>query len=174
MLLSYWQKTKKFFLLKLGIEMKSTIRNKIKISKCGIDFQRRFILQLGYELIELVSYDTGEVAETWVNSKGNKVIFEVVDNEKMHWSSQIIDEIIDCWAELRSIKNFLMSDNEVINLSSNKEQTPWERYELMERELMEESIWGSEIKNIIFRDDIDLSVLSFVLLDDEDKRMLLN
>ena len=132
---------------------------------------QRLLVKLGLELAEVVEYDGGETYEIWSRPDGSQqTIIKAMEDQIASYNA-IVAEIIDCWFELRAIKD-LLTGEEVEIAVPEKHQTPYEKFlEIMHNQKAELAD-AMEVLPQIFGKDPDLELLSFYELDEDTRQAL--
>ena len=134
---------------------------------------QKILVTLGLELIEVIEYDAGEMYEVWSSPTTNQQIIIKVSEEQIANSSAIVTEIIDCWFELRAIKELLTAEDVEIAIPE-KIKTPHEKFTDVVQNSKAELAEAFEVLPQIFGKEPDLELLSYYELDEDTRRALQN
>ena len=130
-------------------------------------------MKTGYSLDEILEYDNGTVYECWSNrDTGTSITLDVVSDDTPGMD-QVVAEIIDCWLELRAIRNLLTAVDEQPALPEINPPSAHERLMAQVEEWEADSAAEQEILTMIFGENLDLTLLSFLSLDENDREALL-
>lgn len=132
---------------------------------------QRLLLKLGLELAEVVEYDGGEAYEIWSRPDDSQQIIIKVIDDQIASSNAIVAEIIDCWFELRAIKD-LLTGEEVEIAVPKKFRTPYEKFLEIMYDQKAELSYAMEVLPQIFGKDPDFELLSFYELDESTRQAL--
>lgn len=132
---------------------------------------QKILFTLGLELIEVIQYDAGEMYEVWSSSTINQQIIIKVSEQLISNSSEIVTEIIDCWFELRAIRDLLTSEEVAIAIPE-KSKTPHEKFTDILQNQQAKLADAFEVLPQIFGKEPDLELLSYYELDDDTRRAL--
>ena len=151
---------------------KTSFKDIIKVSNSNLEDFQSILTKSSYSLDEIYEYDDGRVYQHWSNNAGNTVIIDVshapVDN-----SDCIINEIIDCWLELRAIRNALEIEEDPVNLKKVENISAFDQLMANIHECETEMHSDSAFYQLLQRGEVDAAVLSFYNLDDEIRRAVL-
>ena len=78
-----------------------------KISVSNREATQKLLLQAGFELDEIWDHDNGDNYEVWSQPTTKKQIVLELSRPEEHNISDVVSEIIDCWLELRAIRDLL-------------------------------------------------------------------
>ena len=152
---------------------KNNFKNSIKVASTEIDQIHQLLVKLSFSLEEIRNYDDGRYFQTWSNPDTKQTVELDIETEKKADISDVVTELVDCWHELREIKNALI-DDDLCLLNSETPSSPHEqlmlKMRLWEQELEEEK----DSLSIIFSDNVDPALLGFYDLDEETREALLN
>ena len=143
-----------------------------KISASNREATQKMLLQAGFELHEIWEHDSGDNYEVWSQPKTNKQIVLDLSRPEEHNISDVVSEIIDCWFELRAIRD-LLSANEPELLTRSNNLTAHEIF--LEKVEEQKSDLSDAIPTLqlIFGQEPDLELLSFFDLDERTKNAIL-
>ena len=152
---------------------KSKVNLEYTIQEENLSNIQKLLLDFGYDLLEIWNHDDGKNYEIWIsNDKITEVKLNVIFLERDASRSDIVNEVIDLWFELREINNTLKEnlDFENNNLIDNK--TPIERFN--ERVDQMSQNWSEDKVNNLFlyKEEIDPIVLTYLSLDGEERRAI--
>ena len=87
---------------------KSKVNLEYTIQEENLSNIQKLLLDLGYDLLEIWDHDDGKNYEIWIsNDKITEVKLNVIFLERDASRSDIVNEVIDLWFELREINNTL-------------------------------------------------------------------
>ena len=143
-----------------------------KISASNREATQKMLLQAGFELHEIWEHDSGDNYEVWSQPKTNKQIVLDLSRPEEHNISDVVSEIIDCWLELRAIRDLLSaSEPELLTRSNNLTA-----HEIFLEKLEEQRSDLSDAiptLQLVFGHEPDLELLSFFDLDERTKNAIL-
>lgn len=145
----------------------------VKIKSSQLESIQATLMKAGYSLDEILEYDNGTVYECWSNQDSGKSITLDITSDDTPGMDQVITEIIDCWLELRAIRNLLTAGDEQPTLPEINPPSAHERLMAQVEEWEADSAGEQEILTMIFGENLDLTLLSFLSLDDDDREALL-
>ena len=145
----------------------------VKIKSSQLESIQTTLMKTGYSLDEILEYDNGTVYECWSNQDSGKSITLDITSDDTPGMDQVITEIIDCWLELRAIRNLLTAGDEQPTLPEINPPSAHERLMAQVEEWEADSAGEQEILTMIFGENLDLTLLSFLSLDDDDREALL-
>ena len=154
------------------MNIQSIFQNIIKVSTCELEKYQFILEKCGYSLDEITDYDDGRTYQKWSTKVGVDVILDIQQNTDDRYGT-IVSEIIDCWVELRAIRNALEVDknDELITVQPNTSA---------QTQLMEKiSDWEKEIREdeamykMMIKGEIDTAIVAYYLLDKEAQKAVL-
>ena len=150
----------------------TSFKDIIKVSSSNLEAFQSILTKSSYSLDEIYEYDDGRVYQHWSNNVGNTVIIDVshtpVDN-----SDRIINEIIDCWLELRAIRNALEIEEDPVSLKRVENISAFDQLMANIYECEIEMQSNDAFYQLLQRGEVDAAVLSFYNLDDEIRQAVL-
>ena len=145
----------------------------VKIKGSQLESIQATLTKTGYSLDELLEYDNGTVYECWSNQdSGTSITLDITSDDTPGMDS-VVSEIIDCWLELRAIRNLLTAEDEQPALPEINPPSAHERLMAQVEEWEADSEAEKEVLTLIFGENLDLHLLSFLSLDDNDRKALL-
>ena len=144
----------------------TSFRDIIKDSSSYLEGFQSVLTKSGHSLDEICEYDDGRVYQCWSNSTGNTVIIDVSDTPADNME-RIINEIIDCWLELRAIRNALEIDEDTVSLKKIDTISAFDQLLANIYECETEMQGNDAFYQLLKRGEVDAAVLSFYNLDDE-------
>ena len=143
-----------------------------KISVTELEACQSVLVNSGHSLEEIYDYDDGRTYQHWRNDDGNRVIIDV---SKAHAdnSEGIIAEIIDCWLELRAIRNALEIEEEPVTLKIEQNISAFDQLMANIHECETEMHEDDAFYQLLKRGEVDAAILSFYNLDDEIRQAVL-
>ena len=152
---------------------KSKVTLEYTIQEENLIKMQKFLLDLGYELLRIIDFDDSAKHEIWLsNDKAKEVKLNVIPLESDASRSDIVNEVIDLWFELREINNTLKENLDFEDSMVLDNKTPIEKFN--ERVLQMSQNWSEdEVNNLfLYKEDIDPMVLTYLSLDGEDRRAI--
>ena len=150
----------------------TSFKDIIKVSSSNLEAFHSILTKSSYSLDEIYEYDDGRVYQHWSNNAGNTVIIDVshapADN-----SDRIINEIIDCWLELRAIRNALEIEEDPVSLKRVENISAFDQLMANIYECETEMQSNDSFYQLLQRGEVDAAVLSFYNLDDEIRQAVL-
>ena len=151
---------------------KNTSKNIIKVNASKLDQIQKILVQQDFSLDEILNYENGSHFQTWSNSSSeNKIVLDIeTDNET--GLADVVAELVDCWHELRAIKNALVEDELVMT----NYRDPVSAHEQLMSKVRS---WETELEeekdslSFLFNDNVDPALLGFYDLDEETRQALL-
>jgi len=148
------------------------LKDIIKASSSDLKAFQSVLTKSGHSLDEICEYDDGRVYQCWSNNAGNTVIIDVVKTSSEN-SDLIIDEIIDCWLELRAIRNALEIEEDPVSLKRVENISAFDQLMANIYECETEMQSNDAFYQLLQRGEVDAAVLSFYNLDDEIRQAVL-
>jgi len=148
------------------------LKDIIKASSSDLKAFQSVLTKSGHSLDEICEYDDGRVYQCWSNNAGNTVIIDVVKTSSEN-SDLIIDEIIDCWLELRAIRNALEIEEDPVSLKRGENISAFDQLMANIYECEIEMQSNDAFYQLLQRGEVDAAVLSFYNLDDEIRQAVL-
>ena len=152
---------------------KSKVTLEYTIQEENLTKMQKFLLDLGYELLRIIDFDDSAKHEIWIsNDKAKEVKLNVIPLESDASRSDIVNEVIDLWFELREINNTLKENLDFEDSMVLDNKTPIEKFN--ERVLQMSQNWSEdEVNNLfLYKEDIDPMVLTYLSLDGEERRAI--
>tara|TARA_E500000178_G_scaffold43787_1_gene39160 strand:- start:66 stop:551 length:486 start_codon:yes stop_codon:yes gene_type:complete len=152
---------------------KSKVTLEYTIQEENLIKMQKFLLDLGYELLRIIDFDDSAKHEIWLsNDKAKEVKLNVIPLESDASRSDIVNEVIDLWFELREINNTLKENLDFEDSMVLDNKTPIEKFN--ERVLQMSQNWSEdEVNNLfLYKEDIDPMVLTYLSLDGEERRAI--
>ena len=143
-----------------------------KINIVNLEATQKLLSLAGFELDEIWEHDSGDYYEVWSQPKNCKQIVLEVMKLAEHDISDVVSEIIDCWFELREIKELLSANEPELSLKAN-ELTAYERFlaEVKDQKITLASTLPT--LRLVFGQEPDVELLSFFELDENTKNAIL-
>ena len=131
------------------------------------------LTKMGFSPREILEYDNGTVYECWSNrDTGTSVTLDVASDDAP-CTDRVVAEIIDCWLELRAIRNLLTAEDDQPGLPEINPPSAHERLMAQVEEWQADSDAEKEVLELVFGKNLDLPLLSFLSLDEDDREALL-
>ena len=123
--------------------------------------------KLNFELYEIWTADDNDEIEVWKNINLNETVeLKIISHEEENNTSKIVSELIDLWVELRAIREiFEEEDNQIYTKTITKSSIEIFNDNLKE---MEDS-WEDNNFKSLFKENVDPTLLTYLVLDDEIK-----
>ena len=131
---------------------------------------QKFLLEMGFELLEIWNLDSGVEYEIWENKlTKSRTKVNIVEKENFQDASrqEVVNEIIDLWYELRAIRE--MFDDEQYHFTNSSSETAYDRYKKLVEYLVGEEEGDEKAWRFIYNTVIDPETLAYLELDKEDK-----
>lgn len=131
---------------------------------------QKFLLEMGFELLEIWNLDSGVEYEIWENKiTKSRTKVNIVEKENFQDASrqEVVNEIIDLWYELRAIRE--MFDDEQYHFTNSNGETAYDRYKKLVEYLVGEEEGDEKAWRFIYNTVIDPETLAYLELDKEDK-----
>ena len=127
----------------------------------------KLLNKLNFELYEIWTADDNDEIEVWKNINLNETVeLKIISNEEDNNTSKIVSELIDLWVELRAIREiFEEEDNQIYTKTITKSSIEIFNDNLKE---MEDS-WEDNNFKSLFKENVDPTLLTYLVLDDEIK-----
>lgn len=147
-----------------------TTENEIQTNNLQRNKTQKFLLEIGFELLEIWNKDSGEEFEIWehkITKSRTKVNIIDIENNKDASRQEVVNEIIDLWYELRAIRE--MFDDEQYHLTSFNKETAYDRYNKLVEYLVGEKERDKKAWRFVYNTVIDPETLAYLELDKDDK-----
>ncbi len=148
-------------------------KNLIKIKVSQLEAIRSTLALTGFSLQEILEYDGGAVYERWLNSKTDQEVTLDINEDDTPNMSRLIDEVIDCWLELREIRELLSEPDEQTVSPNLDPMSPHDRFMSNLDDWKGECETEKELLKLIFGENLDVALLSFYALDQDERDALL-
>ena len=126
----------------------------------------KLLNKLNFELYEIWTSDDNDEIEVWKNINLNETVELKIISHEDNNTSKIISELIDLWVELRAIREiFEEEDNQIYTKTITKSSIEIFNDNLKE---MEDS-WEDNNFKSLFKENVDPTLLTYLVLDDEIK-----
>ena len=145
----------------------------VKIKSSQLESIQTTLMKTGYSLGEILEYDNGTIYECWTNEDSGKSITLDITSDDTPGMDRVVTEIIDCWLELRAIRSLLTTEDEQPALPEINPPSAHERLMAQVEEWEADNAAEREILTMIFGENLDLTLLSFLSLDENDREALL-
>ena len=145
----------------------------VKIKSSQLESIQTTLMKTGYSLGEILEYDNGTIYECWTNEDSGKSITLDITSDDTPGMDRVVTEIIDCWLELRAIRSLLTTEDEQPALPEINPPSAHERLMAQVEEWEADNAAEQEILTMIFGENLDLTLLSFLSLDENDREALL-
>ena len=161
---------------RINMENSLKLQNKtFHIKKSNLNNVHKFLLQLEFELFEVWTNDNVNEEEIWKKKQTDEILrLKICQNDHRNNNiSKIISEMIDLWHELRGIRELLEFDS--IDNYIYEKPVFKTSFQIFNENLKEmEENWEENDFKQLFKEDIDPSILTYVMLDDDEKFALTN
>jgi hypothetical protein len=169
---NFWAKGKKFLKKEKDMLFHNTLKNIVKVTSSKLEQVQKMLVQLDFSLDEIMNYDNGAHYQSWSNpSSGQHVLLDIQEDSQTDLDN-VIEEIIDCWHELREIKNVLSDDYETIP-SGQPDPLPHDQLCADIQEWESDMSDENDSLHLIFNGKIDTALLCFYNLDEDTRLALL-
>ena len=139
----------------------------LSVTKENFNNIHKLLNKLNFELYEIWTADDNDEIEVWKNINLNETVeLKIISHEEDNNTSKIISELIDLWVELRAIREiFEEEDNQIYTKTITKSSIEIFNDNLKE---MEDS-WEDNNFKSLFKENVDPTLLTYLVLDDEIK-----
>ena len=139
----------------------------LSVTKENCNNIHKLLNKLNFELYEIWTADDNDEIEVWKNINLNETVeLKIISHEEDNNTSKIISELIDLWVELRAIREiFEEEDNQIYTKTITKSSIEIFNDNLKE---MEDS-WEDNNFKSLFKENVDPTLLTYLVLDDEIK-----
>ena len=152
--------------------MQNALQNIIKTTANELEKFQLILEKSGYSLDEILEFDDGQLYQKWSAVDGHQLILDILPTQP-NQSEQIISEIIDCWLELRAIRNILEIETDSNIPQLEKETSAFqeliENIDSWEKEMQEDSA----MYKLMIKGEIDTALLAYYTLDEKTKQAVL-
>ena len=152
--------------------MQNALQNIIKTTANELEKFQLILEKSGYSLDEILEFDDGQLYQKWSTIDGRQLTLDILSTQP-NQSEQIISEIIDCWLELRAIRNTLEieTDSNIPQLekATSAFQELIENIDSWEKEMQEDSA----MYKLMIKGEIDTALLAYYTLDEKTKQAVL-
>jgi len=145
----------------------------VKIKSSQLESIQTTLTKTGFSLDEILEYDNGTVYECWSNRDSGTSITLDVASDDTPGMDRVVAEIIDCWLELRAIRNLLTAVDEQPALPEINPPSAHERLMAKAREWEADSDAEKAVIELVFGKNLDLPLLSFLSLEEDEREALL-
>ena len=137
---------------------------------------QKILMAATFELEEIWTPDDNDEFQIWSNPKNNTVIeVKVVSDEKDATRKDVVNEIIDVWYEVRSIREVFDSLlEEESDFESYKKEDFYLNFENKVKATQIEWEQNKEKMNFLYKNKIDPRVLTYLSMDDDEKSRIIN
>mgnify|MGYP001354912364 FL=1 len=137
---------------------------------------QKILMAASFELEEIWTPDDDDEFQIWSNPKNNTVIeVKVVSDEKDATRKDVVNEIIDVWYEVRSIREvFDALLEEESDFVTYKEEDFYSNFENKVKAAQIEWEQDKEKMNFLYKNKIDPRVLTYLSMDDDEKARIIN
>ena len=137
---------------------------------------QKVLMAANFELEEIWTPDDGDEIQIWLNAENNTFIeIKVVNERKDATRQEVVNEIIDVWHEVRSIREVfdsLLSEDDLLPVS--EEETQLQKFENKVKETKLEWEENKEKMNFLYKNKIDPRVLTYLSMDEDEKARIIN
>ena len=152
--------------------MQNALQNIIKTTANELEKFQLILEKSGYSLDEILEFDDGQLYQKWSTNDGHQLTLDVLPTQP-NQSEHIISEIIDCWLELRAIRNTLETKTDSNIPQLEKEPSAFqeliENIDSWEKEMQEDSA----MYKLMIKGEIDTALLAYYTLDEKTKQAVL-
>ena len=152
--------------------MQNALQNIIKTTANELEKFQLILEKSGYSLDEILEFDDGQLYQKWSTIDGRQLTLDILSTQP-NQSEQIISEIIDCWLELRAIRNTLETETDSNSPQHEKETSAFqeliENINRWEKEMQEDSA----MYKLMIKGEIDTALLAYYTLDEKTKQAVL-
>ena len=152
--------------------IQNALQNIIKTTANELEKFQLILEKSGYSLDEIIEFDDGQLYQKWSAVDGHQLTLDILPTQP-NQSEQIISEIIDCWLELRAIRNTLEIETDSNIPQLEKETSAFqeliENIDSWEKEMQEDSA----MYKLMIKGEIDTALLAYYTLDEKTKQAVL-
>ena len=152
--------------------IQNALQNIIKTTANELEKFQLILEKSGYSLDEIIEFDDGQLYQKWSAVDGHQLTLDILPTQP-NQSEQIISEIIDCWLELRAIRNTLETETDSkipqLEKETSASQELIENIHSWEKEMQEDSA----MYKLMIKGEIDTALLAYYTLDEKTKQAVL-
>ena len=152
--------------------IQNALQNIIKTTANELEKFQLILEKSGYSLDEIIEFDDGQLYQKWSAVDGHQLTLDILPTQP-NQSEQIISEIIDCWLELRAIRNTLETETDSNIPQLEKEISAFqeliETIDSWEKEMQEDSA----MYKLMIKGEVDTALLAYYTLDEKTKQAVL-
>ena len=152
--------------------IQNALQNIIKTTANELEKFQLILEKSGYSLDEIIEFDDGQLYQKWSAVDGHQLTLDILPTQP-NQSEQIISEIIDCWLELRAIRNTLETETDSnipqLEKETSASQELIENIHRWEKEMQEDSA----MYKLMIKGEIDTALLAYYTLDEKTKQAVL-
>ena len=158
------------------MEIKMERKKYLAVTPNRLAETQKILMAASFELEEIWTPDDDDEFQIWSNPKNNTVIeVKVVSDEKDATRKDVVNEIIDVWYEVRSIREvFDALLEEESDFVSYKEEDFYSNFENKVKAAQIEWEQDKEKMNFLYKNKIDPRVLTYLSMDDDEKARIIN
>ena len=160
----------------LNMEIKMKRKKYLAVTPDRLAETQKILMAATFELEEIWTPDDDDEFQIWSNPKNNTVIeVKVVSDEKDATRKDVVNEIIDVWYEVRSIREvFDALLEEESDFVTYKEEDFYSNFENKVKAAQIEWEQDKEKMNFLYKNKIDPRVLTYLSMDDDEKARITN
>ena len=144
--------------------------HKISTLKTKLSDVQITLIAFDFELLEIRTPDEGSEKEIWFNQSKNKTVEVTIIIDEGAQASDVVNELIDIWIELKELKDgilsFLNDDDDFLQTNS---QSPSKEFDNMVQLTKEEWANNEDEFNFIYNKKLDPTLLAYLRLSEEEK-----
>ena len=158
------------------MEIKMKRKKYLAVTPDRLAETQKILMAATFELEEIWTPDDDDEFQIWSNPKNNTVIeVKVVSDEKDATRKDVVNEIIDVWYEVRSIREVFDSLlEEESDFESYKKEDFYLNFENKVKATQIEWEQNKEKMNFLYKNKIDPRVLTYLSMDDDEKARIIN
>ena len=133
------------------------------------------LVSANFELEEIWSPDNKEEIQIWSNSKTDALVqLKIVSDEKDASRKDIVNEIIDVWYEIRSIREVFDQLIEEEETLISEEEDYLLKFENKVKATRLEWEQNKDKMEFLYNSNIDPTVLTYLRLNEDEKERIVN
>ena len=147
----------------------------ISITSQTLAEAQKVLVSANFELEEIWSPDNKEEIQIWSNSKTDALVqLKIVSDEKDASRKDIVNEIIDVWYEIRSIREVFDQLIEEEEIFISKEEDYLLKFENKVKATRLEWEQNKDKMEFLYNSNIDPTVLTYLRLNEDEKERIVN
>lgn len=152
--------------------IQTSLNDIIKVTASDLEKFQSILVKSEYSLDEVLDYDDGRSYQLWSDGCGTCVTLDVSSAQSDN-AEHIITEIIDCWLELRAIRNALEEEFKPLVLTLEQKTTAFDQLMGSIRDFEAELNENEAMYKLMIKGEIDACLVSYYNLDEETRQAIL-